>query len=73
MDKVKAAIENALKELNTVTDAEFASRRVVALRPLTLAAKALELALDHTSTASERLAPKAATPKAETKAATTKK
>jgi hypothetical protein len=51
--KVKAAIATALKELNTITDAEFQARRLAGLRPLTLAAKALELANGHVEKAAK--------------------
>ena len=57
--KVKAAIATALKELNTVTDAEFQARRLAGLRPLTLAGKALQLADSHLDKAAKAGQPKA--------------
>lgn len=60
VSKAKAAIATALKELNSVTDAEFAARRLAGLRPLTLAANALQLADGHLDKAA-----KAGTAKAE--------
>ena len=59
VSKVRAAIATAQKELNTVTDGEFQARRLVGLRPLTLAAKALGLADSHLEKASKAGQPKA--------------
>lgn len=58
VSKVRGAIATALKELNTVTDAEFAARRLAGLRPLTLAAKALQLADSHLEKAAKAGQPK---------------
>jgi hypothetical protein len=64
--KVKAAIATALKELNSVTDAEFSARRLAGLRPLTLAANALQLADGHLTKAAKAGQPKVATEAAAT-------
>lgn len=69
VSKVKTAIETAQKELNTVTDAEFQARRLKGLRPLTLAAGALELAAKHVASANERTKDAPAAPPAPAKAA----
>ena len=57
--KLKGILDEAQKELNTITDSEFQSRRLTTLRPLTLAASALGLAQTHIAKAAERVAPKA--------------
>jgi hypothetical protein len=67
--KVKSAIEAAQKELNGLTDAEFQARRITSLRPLTLAAQALELAAKHVASAAKRAEPKAPKDPAAPKAA----
>jgi len=56
VSKIKAALATAQSELNTVTDEEFKARRLKGLRPLTLAAGAIELAVKHVSTAADRTA-----------------
>lgn len=60
ISKIKGLLEQAQKELNTTTDAEFQSRRLTSLRPLTLAAQSITLAIGHVEKAAERVAPKAA-------------
>lgn len=52
--KVQAALDQATKELNTVTDTEFQARRFSGLRELDLAAKAIGLAEKHLAKATER-------------------
>lgn len=59
ISKVKAALDTAQAELNTITDAEFQARRLTTLRPLTLAASAITLAQGHIAKAAERTQPKA--------------
>lgn len=56
--KAKAAIETAIKEVNTLTDSEFKARRIDGLRRLTNAAGALELAGKHLETAKKQSEPK---------------
>ena len=58
VSKVVAAIDEAHKQLNTIIDGEYASRRLDALRPLTSAANALSLAETHLKTAAKRTAQK---------------
>lgn len=57
--KVSTALTEAQNALNAVTDEEFKARRIKALRPLTLAAQAIELAQKHIATAVERTTPAA--------------
>ncbi len=56
--KINGLLNEALTELNGLTDAEYTARRLTALRPLDLAAKAIQLALTHLTTAAERSARK---------------
>lgn len=49
--KVNAAIDTALTELNSVTDAAFKTRTTDGLRALTMAAKNLESAQGHLASA----------------------
>jgi len=70
ISKLKGLLDQATAELNTITDAEFQSRRLTSLRPLTLAAQSITLAIGHIEKAAERVAPKAeAAPATEKKAA----
>lgn len=72
VSKVLAALGEATKELNTVTDEEFKARRLKGLRPLTLAANAIELATKHVNTANERTTEAPAQPAGEAKPAAAK-
>ncbi len=60
--KIKAAIDTAHQELNTIIDGEWKARRVAGMRALDLAAKALNLAAGHVETAAKRLLPKVVKP-----------
>ena len=60
VSRVKAAIDAAHAELNTVIDAEFKARQVNGLRTLTLAANALLLAEKHLDKAIQQTTPKTA-------------
>lgn len=62
VSKVTAALTEAQGQLNAVTDEEFKARRLAGLRPLTLAANAIELAQKHLATATERTKPKGDAP-----------
>lgn len=55
---VQDALAEAVTKLNEVTDAEFKARRLQGLRPLTLAANAIELAQKHLASAEKRTSPK---------------
>ena len=61
VSKVKAAIDNAQKELNTEIDAAFKARKLNVVRTLDLASKALERAAGHLDTAVEQNGKKAKT------------
>lgn len=57
--KANAAIESALNEINTITDAMYKARQVVGMRSLTTAAKHLEDAQKNLNKATEQSTPKA--------------
>lgn len=74
VSKVKAAIDEAHKQLNAVIDSEVqVARRFEFLNGLGQAAKALELASTHVNTVVEREAKKAAKAKAAAPAGDKKK
>lgn len=71
VSKVTAALKTAQEELNLVTDEEFKARRLAALRPLTLAGNAIELAQKHLATATDRTKGKGGDAPAQTEGAAT--
>lgn len=66
--KVQAAVDVAHKELNVLIDAEFAGRRLNALRTLGLAATALALVESHLKKAVQQVTPKEPKPATTAKA-----